>query len=135
VVARLPIYALILKFRLRFGVSSLLENSALDGAGSRRFLFVARTLPGVMAVCQLTRFEKNFCGGDGRFHSGDCCCSWLFGSLVKVPGAVIAVLAILLMLIMGGSRLIYRAWKERRLYGLESNEAKLVLILEQAAPP
>lgn len=53
----------------------------------------------------------------------------LSGSLVKVPGAVIALAPLLLMFIMGGSRLIYRAWKERRLYGLESPEAKLVLII------
>lgn len=54
---------------------------------------------------------------------------WPFGLLAKIPGAVIVLAPLLLMLIMGGSRLIYRAWKERRLYGLESNEAKLVLII------
>lgn len=54
---------------------------------------------------------------------------WLLGLLAEVPGAVIVLVPLLLMLIMGGSRLIYRAWKERRLYGLESNEAKLVLII------
>lgn len=54
---------------------------------------------------------------------------WLSGFLAKIPGAVIVLAPLLLMLIMGGSRLIYRAWKERRLYGLESNEAKLVLII------
>lgn len=54
---------------------------------------------------------------------------WPFGMLAKIPGAVIVLVPLLLMLIMGGSRLIYRAWKERRLCGLESNEAKLVLII------
>ncbi|SEF87721.1 polysaccharide biosynthesis protein [Nitrosomonas ureae] len=54
---------------------------------------------------------------------------WLFGLLRNVPGAVIMLAPLLLLLIMGGSRLIYRAWKERRLYSLESYEAKLVLIL------
>ncbi|QOJ22857.1 MAG: polysaccharide biosynthesis protein [Gammaproteobacteria bacterium] len=54
---------------------------------------------------------------------------WLFDLLAKIPGAVILLVPLLLMLIMGGSRMIYRAWKERRLYGLESNEAKLVLII------
>lgn len=54
---------------------------------------------------------------------------WLFGPLRNVPGAVIMLAPLLLLLIMGGSRLIYRAWKERRLYSLESYEAKLVLIL------
>ncbi len=54
---------------------------------------------------------------------------WPLGLLVNIPTAVILLVPLLLLLIMGGSRLTYRAWKERRLYGLESNEAKLVLIL------
>ena len=54
---------------------------------------------------------------------------WPLGFLVNIPIAVILLAPLLLLLIMGGSRLTYRAWKERRLYGLESNEAKLVLIL------
>ncbi|WP_394808982.1 polysaccharide biosynthesis protein [Nitrosomonas sp.] len=54
---------------------------------------------------------------------------WPLGLLANIPTAVILLAPLLLLLIMGGSRLIYRAWKERRLYGLESNEAKLVLIL------
>ncbi|PSJ18168.1 polysaccharide biosynthesis protein [Nitrosomonas supralitoralis] len=54
---------------------------------------------------------------------------WLCGMLVNVPGAVILLAPLLLLLIMGGSRLMYRAWKERRLYSLENYEAKLVLIL------
>ncbi len=54
---------------------------------------------------------------------------WLLGRIVNIPGAVILLAPLLLLLIMGGSRLIYRAWKERRLYSLESYEAKLVLIL------
>lgn len=54
---------------------------------------------------------------------------WLLGLLANIPGSVILLAPLLLLLIMGGSRLIYRAWKERRLYSMESNEAKLVLIL------
>jgi len=54
---------------------------------------------------------------------------WLLGRIANIPGAVILLAPLLLLLIMGGSRLIYRAWKERRLYSLESYEAKLVLIL------
>jgi len=53
----------------------------------------------------------------------------LSGLLADIPGSVVALAPLLLLLIMGGSRLIYRAWKERRLYGLENYEAKLVLIL------
>lgn len=53
----------------------------------------------------------------------------LSGLLADIPGSVVVLAPLLLLLIMGGSRLIYRAWKERRLYGLENYEAKLVLIL------
>ncbi len=51
------------------------------------------------------------------------------GQLQNIPGSVIVLAPLLLLLIMGGSRLIYRAWKERRLYSLENYEAKLVLII------
>ncbi|MCE7914320.1 MAG: polysaccharide biosynthesis protein [Nitrosomonas sp. PRO4] len=54
---------------------------------------------------------------------------WSLNFLSDIPGSVILLSPLLLLLIMGGSRLIYRAWKERRLYGLESYEAKLVLII------
>lgn len=54
---------------------------------------------------------------------------WLTGLLADIPGSVILLAPLLLLLIMGGSRLVYRAWKEHRLYGLESYEAKLVLII------
>jgi len=54
---------------------------------------------------------------------------WPLDLLANIPGSVILLAPLLLLLIMGGSRLIYRAWKERRLYSLESYEAKLVLIL------
>lgn len=53
----------------------------------------------------------------------------LLGPLADIPGSVILLAPLLLLLIMGGSRLIYRAWKEHRLYSLESYEAKLVLII------
>lgn len=54
---------------------------------------------------------------------------WLLGLLAAIPGAVIVLAPLLLLLIMGGSRLTYRAWKERHLYSLEGHEAKPVLIL------
>lgn len=54
---------------------------------------------------------------------------WLLGLLADIPGSVILLAPLLLLLIMGGSRLIYRAWKEHRLYSLENYEAKLVLII------
>lgn len=54
---------------------------------------------------------------------------WLLGQLTTIPRSVILLAPLLLLLIMGGSRLIYRAWKEHRLYSLENYEAKLVLII------
>lgn len=54
---------------------------------------------------------------------------WPLGLLGVVPYSVNALAPILLLMIMGGSRMIYRAWKERRLYSLENYEGKLVLIL------
>ncbi len=53
----------------------------------------------------------------------------LLGQLTTIPRSVILLAPLLLLLIMGGSRLIYRAWKEHRLYSLENYEAKLVLII------
>lgn len=53
----------------------------------------------------------------------------LTGILPAVPIAVIALVPLLLLLIMGGNRLLYRAWKERRLGNLGGYGAKLVLIL------
>ena len=54
---------------------------------------------------------------------------WSLSFMTNIPGSVIFLAPLLLLLIMGGSRLVYRAWKERRLYSLESYEAKLVLII------
>ena len=54
---------------------------------------------------------------------------WLIGLLDTIPAAVFVMVPLLLLLIMGGSRLIYRAWKERRLTSLDGYGAKLVLIL------
>lgn len=54
---------------------------------------------------------------------------WLIGLLNTIPAAVFVMVPLLLLLIMGGSRLIYRAWKERRLTSLDGYGAKLVLIL------
>ncbi len=54
---------------------------------------------------------------------------WQLDFLNVVPHAVNVLAPILLLLIMGGSRLIYRAWKERRLYSLENYEGKLAIIL------
>ncbi|GJL74201.1 nucleoside-diphosphate sugar epimerase/dehydratase [Nitrosomonas sp.] len=54
---------------------------------------------------------------------------WNLGLLGVIPYSVNVLAPILLLMIMGGSRLVYRAWKERRLYSLENYEGKLVLIL------
>lgn len=46
-----------------------------------------------------------------------------------VPRTVLLLAPILLLFIMGGSRLAYRLWKEHRLYGLKKSESNLVLVL------
>lgn len=46
-----------------------------------------------------------------------------------VPRSVLILDPILLLLFMGGSRLTYRSWKEKRLYGLSQLGSKPVLIL------
>jgi FlaA1/EpsC-like NDP-sugar epimerase len=48
---------------------------------------------------------------------------------VAVPRSVLILDPILLLLMMGGSRLAYRAWKEHRLYGLSQLRGEPVLIL------
>lgn len=54
---------------------------------------------------------------------------WQQALLGIVPYSVNVLAPVLLLMIMGGSRLIYRAWKERRLYSLKNYEGKLALIL------
>lgn len=49
--------------------------------------------------------------------------------LAGTPRTVLLLAPILLLLIMGGSRLAYRLWKEHRLYGLQKIEGNLVLVL------
>ncbi|SCY39559.1 NDP-sugar epimerase, includes UDP-GlcNAc-inverting 4,6-dehydratase FlaA1 and capsular polysaccharide biosynthesis protein EpsC [Nitrosospira sp. Nl5] len=49
--------------------------------------------------------------------------------LAGVPRTVLLLAPILLLFIMGGSRLAYRLWKEHRLYGLKKLESNLVLVL------
>jgi FlaA1/EpsC-like NDP-sugar epimerase len=46
-----------------------------------------------------------------------------------VPRSVFVLFPVLLVLLMGGSRLAYRAWKERYVIGLHKLEAKPVLVL------
>ena len=54
---------------------------------------------------------------------------WQQSLLGIVPYSVTLLAPILLLMIMSRSCLIYRAWKERRLYSLENYDGKLVLIL------
>lgn len=53
----------------------------------------------------------------------------MLGLFDAMPHSIMLLAPILLLLIMGGSRFFYRAWKERRLYSLKNYEGKLVLIL------
>ena len=46
-----------------------------------------------------------------------------------VPRSVLVFDPILLLMLMGGSRLAYRAWSERRIYGLTRLQGKPVLVL------
>ncbi|MGH8729529.1 MAG: polysaccharide biosynthesis protein, partial [Burkholderiales bacterium] len=46
-----------------------------------------------------------------------------------IPRSVLILDPILLILFMAGSRILYRAWKERRLYGIRKLKAKPVLVL------
>lgn len=46
-----------------------------------------------------------------------------------VPRAVIFLAPLLLLLIMGGSRILYRSWKERRFYSLKNSDRKPVIVL------
>ena len=54
---------------------------------------------------------------------------FMLGLSAGVPRSVILLAPILLLLLMGGSRFTYRAWKEHRLYGLANHESKQVLVL------
>lgn len=63
-----------------------------------------------------------------------------FGSLlaqpqIVIPRSVLILNPLLLVLIMGGSRFTYRAWKERRLFNPVANQGKPVIVLgvEEAA--
>ena len=46
-----------------------------------------------------------------------------------IPRSVLILDPILLILLMGGSRFAYRAWKEHHLYGLTRQSGKPVLVL------
>jgi FlaA1/EpsC-like NDP-sugar epimerase len=46
-----------------------------------------------------------------------------------VPRSVLIMDPVLLLLLMGGSRILYRGWKERRLYNLASISGRPVLVL------
>jgi len=53
----------------------------------------------------------------------------LFMLQIAVPRSVLIMTPLLLMLIMGGSRVAYRAWKERMVTGLLAAEREPVLVL------
>ncbi len=48
---------------------------------------------------------------------------------IVVPRSVLVLDPLLLVLMMGGSRLLYRSWKEHRLYGLSQIQGRPVLVL------
>jgi FlaA1/EpsC-like NDP-sugar epimerase len=54
---------------------------------------------------------------------------FLLQILIGVPRSILLLDPILLILMMGGTRLIYRVWKEGKLFGLKNSQATPVLIL------
>lgn len=54
---------------------------------------------------------------------------FMFRVQALVPRSVLVLDPILLTMMMGGSRVAYRAWKEHRLYGILSKQGKPVLVL------
>jgi FlaA1/EpsC-like NDP-sugar epimerase len=54
---------------------------------------------------------------------------FLLQILVGVPRSILLLNPILLLLIMGGSRFVFRAWKESRLYGSKNKQGLPVLVL------
>ena len=54
---------------------------------------------------------------------------WLFRVEAVIPRSVLVIDPLLLLLSMGGSRLLYRLWKENLLYGRFSISAEPVLVL------
>jgi FlaA1/EpsC-like NDP-sugar epimerase len=54
---------------------------------------------------------------------------FLLQILFGVPRSILILDPILLLLMMGGSRLVYRAWKEGQLHGLKNSQGPPVLIL------
>jgi FlaA1/EpsC-like NDP-sugar epimerase len=53
----------------------------------------------------------------------------LISNMIITPRSVLLLNPLLLILFIGGSRFIYRAWQEHRLYGLTIKQGKPVLIL------
>ncbi len=54
---------------------------------------------------------------------------FMINPIVVIPRSVLILNPILLMLLMGGSRLAYRAWKEHRLYGVSRLQGEPVIII------
>jgi FlaA1/EpsC-like NDP-sugar epimerase len=54
---------------------------------------------------------------------------FMMRSSIIIPRSVLILDPLLLMLTMGGSRFVYRAWKEHSLYGLAQSQGKPTLIL------
>ena len=54
---------------------------------------------------------------------------FMFRVQALVPRSVLVLDPLLLTMLMGGSRLAYRAWKEHRLYGILSTQGEPVLVL------
>ena len=61
--------------------------------------------------------------------AGTALLAYFFYGAGVVPRSVLLLDPMLLLLFMGGSRMAYRVWRERRLYGLAQSRGKPVLVL------
>ncbi|HVK56012.1 MAG TPA: nucleoside-diphosphate sugar epimerase/dehydratase [Burkholderiales bacterium] len=109
------------------------------------FQDMARTLPWVVLVYGLVFFRFGLYQGMWRYASlpdiKRIVAAVFFGTLVlalaiymtrfsvMVPRSVLLMQPVLLIVLMGGSRLAYRSWKEQRMYGLTRRQGNPVLIL------
>lgn len=136
-VAAIAVWWLAYLFRFNFDIPAAYQGIARE------------TLPWVVAIQMVTFLGFGLYRGIWRYASlhdlGRILLAVLVASavapmvlfmlqiLVGVPRSVLILDPILLLLVMGGSRLAYRLWKERRLYGPRGPQGNPVLVLGAGA--
>lgn len=107
--------------------------------------WMQKTAPWVMFIYGLVFFKFGLYRGIWRYASVSdikrivaavffailsvTCIIFMLRSYVTVPRSVLMMQPIFLIVIMGGSRLAYRSWKEQRLYGLARGQGLPVMLL------